>query len=765
MGREKANIALSQRRANSVISYLIKEFKGETNMADKNAPKNMKNSWHPWKFFRVGGFDQVRLESGADLIALPQLDQKLWIALSCPVEGLEFDRKTLEMIDSDGDGRIRVPEVIAAVKWATALLKNPDDLLNGSPELPLTAIDDGSLEGSQLLASAKHILANLGKENAQAISLTDTTDTARIFAQTRFNGDGVIPPNSSDDPKIQKIIVEIMECLGGDTDRSKKQGVSKEKVDQFYADIQAYSAWWQEAETHSAAINPLGAATESAAAVFSEIHPKVEDYFARCRLAAFDARALSALNRQETEYIAIADKNLTAAVQEVSGFPLAIIAIGKPLPLKEGINPAWTVPMENFTKSVVKPLLGSRDSLTEAEWEQVRSTFAPYHAWQSRKEGASIEKIGIDRAREIVAANAKDDIDELLTKDMALAPEFDAIASVDRLVRYHRDLFTLLKNFVSFSDFYTRKNKALFQAGTLYLDGRSCDLCIRVGDMNKHASLATLSRTYLAYCRCTRNTGNGATDEMNIAAAFTDGDADYLMAGRNGVFYDRQGQDWDATIARVIEHPIGIRQAFWSPYKRVAKMINEQIEKMAASRDKASTDKASAGIAGGAQKIEVGISTAPAKTPFDVAKFAGIFAAIGLAVGAIGTALAAVITGVMQLVWWQMPLAIAGIIMIISGPSMIIAWLKLRQRTLGPILDANGWAVNARARINIPFGRSLTKVASLPPGAERSLEDPFADKKSRWPQILVVIAILFLLFYFLNGKALVLKLLSDIFGI
>jgi len=734
-------------------------------MTDKNAPKNMKNARHPWKFFRAGGFDQVRLESGRDLTALSQLDQKLWIALSCPVTGLEFDQKTLELIDSDGDGRIRVPEIIAAVEWATWRLKNPDDLLKGSPELPLAAIDDESIEGSRLLASAKHILANLGKEDATAISLTDTTDTARIFAKTKFNGDGVIPPDSSYNPEVERIIVDIMDCLGGCPDRSEKQGVSQEKVDQFFNDIKAYSAWWQESEIQSTTIKPLGAATEYAAAAFSEIQPKVEDYFARCRLAAFDPRALSALNRQETDYIAVADHVLTSTVDEVSGFPLTMIAAGRPLPLKEGINPAWTVPMENFARTVVKPLLGDRDSLTEADWEHVRFTFAPYQAWQARKEGASIEKIGIDRAREIVDANAKDAIDELLAKDMALVPEFDAIACVDRLVRYHRDLFTLLKNFVSFSDFYTRKDKALFQAGTLYLDGRSCDLCIRVDDIGKHASLASLSRTYLAYCRCTRQGGNGTTGEMNIAAAFTDGDADYLMVGRNGVFYDRKGQDWDATIARVIEHPISIRQAFWSPYKRIAKMINEQIEKMAASRDKAVTDKTSAGVAGGAQKIEVGISTAPAKPPFDVAKFAGIFAAIGLAVGAIGTALAAVITGFMKLIWWQMPLAIAGIIMIVSGPSMIIAWLKLRQRTLGPILDANGWAVNARARINIPFGRSLTKVATLPPGAERSLEDPFADKKSKWPQILVVIIILLLLFYFLNGKAIVLKLLTNIFGI
>ena len=212
--------------------------------------------------------------------------------------------------------------------------------------------------------------------------------------------------------------------------------------------------------------------------------------------------------------------------------------------------------------------------------------------WMSRKPATVVESLGIERVREILAGNGKAAIEELMAKDRAVEPEFTAITDLDRLVRYHRDLITLLKNFVSFSDFYTRKDKALFQAGVLYLDSRSCDLCIRVDDIAKHASLATMSQTYLAYCHCTRKNEEGYSTEMDIAAAFTDGDADCLMPGRNGVFYDRQGRDWDATIVKVIEHPISIRQAFWSPYKRIARMINEQIEKMAASRDKDVADKA-----------------------------------------------------------------------------------------------------------------------------------------------------------------------------
>jgi hypothetical protein len=250
------------------------------------------------------------------------------------------------------------------------------------------------------------------------------------------------------------------------------------------------------------------------------------------------------------------------------------------------------------------------------------------------------------------------------------------------------------------------------------------------------------------YCDCLRPGGAKTT----IAAAFTAGDSDQLMVGRNGVFYDRKGQDWDATITRIVEHPISLRQAFWSPYKRLARMIGEQLQKLAASKASAvETQMAStAGTVG--KKVEA-IPAKPAATPaqqaFDVGKFAGIFAAIGLALGALGTALASMVTGMLGLRWWQMPLVFAGLLLAISGPAVALAWFKLRSRNLGPILDANGWAINARARINIPFGTSLTGLARLPDGAERALTDPYADKPTPWGTYifvaLVAAAIIFVL--------------------
>ena len=80
-------------------------------------------------------------------------------------------------------------------------------------------------------------------------------------------------------------------------------------------------------------------------------------------------------------------------------------------------------------------------------------------------------------------------------------------------------------------------------------------------------------------------------------------------------------------------------------------------------------------------------------------------------------------------------------VLLVSGPSMVLAWLKLRQRNLGPMLDATGWAVNTQLKMNIPFGASLTTIATLPAGSERSLEDPFAERSRRRGWWLLVLAV------------------------
>jgi hypothetical protein len=679
---------------------------------------------HYWKFFRAGGFDQVKLESGADLANLDQLDQKLWVALACPAHGLEFDSRTLELVDTDKNGRVRAPELIAAAKWATSLLKNPDDLLKGQSSLPLAAINDALPEGKEILSSAKQILTNLGNKDATAIGLEEVSDTEKIFAATNFNGDGIIPADAASDDATKAVINDIMTCLGSETDRSGKPGISQGKADTFFAEAEAHSNWWKQAEGDKT-ILPMSDATAAASAAVKAVKVKVDDYFARCRLAAFDARAVPALNHQESEYVALTAKDLTVNASEVAGFPLALIAAGKALPLTQGVNPAWAAGLAALKSDAVKPLLGDRDSLTEADWDSLQAKLAPFEAWSAGKVGASVEKLGLKRIREILAGNSKEQINVLIAKDKALESEANGIAAVERLIRYNRDLYTLCVNFVSFRNFYSRKIPAIFQAGTLYLDQRSCDLCLTVEDAARHALLAGLAGAYLAYIDCVRKpTG----EKLSILAVFTQGDDGNLMVGRNGIFYDRKGNDYDATITQIIPNPISIAQAFWSPYKKVMRFIEEQVAKRAASADANSA----------ANLQSAGSATAATPPKFDT----GTLAAIGLVLSTLLTALSVIFAKLFGLKpVWEIPVAMLGILVAISMPSVIIAWLKLRKRNIGPILDANGWAVNAQARMNVPFGASLTKIATLPPGSQRDLRDPYAEKKSPWP-IVIVLAII-----------------------
>ncbi|MFN3788540.1 hypothetical protein [Massilia sp.] len=685
---------------------------------------------HPWRFFSAGGFTQVRLDTGADLVNLKQLDQKLWVALSCPVQGLEFDRRTLALMDTDNDGHIRAPELIAAIDWAAARLASPDVLAQGGP-LPLAALDVGSEEGARLLTSARHVLDSLGKGGSDTISVEDVSDSDRIFSGMAFNGDGIITAAACD-AALQPVFAAIVDTLGSVPDRSGAPGIDGARAERFFAEAQAWLAW-QSRPHEDATLLPLGADTESAFAALAAIRVKADDYFTRCRLAEFDPRAAEWMNGAPEEIRAVGARSLTADDAALAALPIAYVQAGGALPLDTGINPAWTAAVAALREQVVRPLLGDRDSLGASEWEDLKDRFAAYQSWQAARPETPLAKLETSQLQAFLDPGIRAAIDQLLSQDLALAPEANAIAEVERLVRYVRDLEQLANNFVSFRNFYSSEDKAVFQAGTLFLDGRSCELCIKVLDPARHGVLASLSGVYLAYCDCVR-----AGQKMTIAAAFTAGDSDQLMVGRNGIFYDREGKDWDATITKIVDHPISIRQAFWAPYRKATRLISEQMEKFAATRAKGVDDMTSKLVTETGSKVESGARPGPAPTPFDAARFAGIFAALGLAIGAIGTALASVVTGFLGLEGWQMPLAMAGLFLAISGPSVAMAFFKLRNRNLGPILDANGWAVNARARINIPFGTALTRMARLPAGAERSLRDPYAAQRVSWKFYLVL---------------------------
>ena len=685
---------------------------------------------YKWNFQNVGGTARVKISKGEDIRHLEELDPKMWTVLSCPVTGLEIDEKSLSYMDCDGDGKLRINDIVATSKWITALLKNDDLLLEGKDNIDLSEINQEDACGQKLHAASKQILENLGKEGT-VVSLADTADIAAVFAKTRFNGDGIITEASSDDAEEKAAIAAAVAATGGSADRSGAQGVNADQIEAFYAALAEYVAW-QEA----AVAAPYGDKTDAAIEAYNALDAKVKDYFMRSRLASFSPESLAALDVQASRIEAISAENLTGKTDEIAAYPIVRITGKAEIDLEAPVNPAWAAQFN----TLVEAACPDKKVLTEADWTAIGAEFAAYQTWKGAKAGASVEALGLDAIKAFIAQDKKAALLELVAQDAALAEEASNIEMVDKFLHIFRDFYRLLRNFITLDDFYTKDKsiKAIFQAGTLLIDQRECRFCMNVADMGKHSAAAGSSGMYLIYCDCTTKTKPG---KISIVAAMTVGDIGGLVVGKNAVYYDNAGLEWDAVITKIVDNPISVAQAFWSPYRRMATAVENLINKSAADKDakmmKNATDKINAAPTAVPAAAD---GTKPAAAPpFDIAKFAGIFAAIGMAFGMIGTALSGLVDSLSGM-GWKLSLVFVGIILAISGPAMIIAWLKLRRRNIAPLLNANGWAVNASSKISIPFGETLTDVAKFP---KMKLKDPFAKKGlSPWKKFVIALVVL-----------------------
>lgn len=685
-------------------------------------------SKYEWQYCSLGGAIRVKIGSGEDIAHLGELDQKLWTVLSCPVEGLEFDKQTLEYLDTEKDGKIMVNEVVQAAQWLTSVIKDKDSILNGDSVLKLDNIDTSTAVGKGLYNSARQILKNLGIDKDE-ISLADASDSKAIFAGTKLNGDGIITALSTSDDAQKQIITDITATVGSVEDRSGEKGVNAELIEKFYASCADWAAW-----KSSAPVMPYSERTAAAFDAYNALKDKMNDYFTRCRLVAFDTEVAKAVN------VAVTDIN------DIDSCPIAAPKAARTLDLA-AINPAW---QKRF--DALASLIGfsGKTEMTEADWRSVETTFNDYAAWLGAKKGAEVETLGEVRINAILIAGEKEALLELVERDKALAAESSSIDDVKKLMYYYRDFYRLLKNFVLFTDFYSRAPgvRAMFELGQLYIDQRCCDLCIRISDMSKHADMAAQSGIFLIYFKATSKV---LGKSMDAVAVMTDGDIFDLRPGKNGIFYDLQGNNWDAVITKVVDNPVSISQAFWAPYRKAWEFCVGILNKSAADKDaKINAD------------LQAKVQTAAANTPgaadaaktdkqqaFDIAKFAGIFAALGMAIGYIGSAFTKIIAGIQKTPLRDQILILLGLMLVISGPSCFIAWTKLRKRNLGPILNANGWAINSKVLVTILFGGKLTTVAKYP---KLKLADPYDQKTPAWKiwllTVLIILAIAFLALYF-----------------
>ena len=182
--------------------------------------------------------------------------------------------------------------------------------------------------------------------------------------------------------------------------------------------------------------------------------------------------------------------------------------------------------------------------------------------------------------------------------------------------------------------------------------------------------------------------------------------------GRNGVFCDRDGKDWEAVITKVVEAEVSLAEAFWSPWRKLGESVAGIVKKFLGEKQAKSTAL---------------VSAPAAPTKEGGAAMASSVAAIGIGVGMLGAAAASLMAVLSSMTALQIAGSVLGLILVISLPSVILTWFNLRRRDLGAILNACGWAVNREMRFSMRLARTFTKCAKGP---------------SLWP-IFIVVALLF----------------------
>ena len=493
---------------------------------------------------------QVSLESGEDVGNLANLDRKHWLAISMPVAGVRFDSRMLRFMDSDGDGRIRTPEVLAAIDFLKSRNVDLDSLFKNSPE------DEAALE-----------------------------DVVRRQA-------------------------ELDKAEPGEEDRK------------------ALAAW--EAAGKDPAVAFLGEGTAAAEAALAAVEGVIDGYFA-----------------------------------PPDDMPLVTDEPDKVLPLSGRINPKYAEAMAEFSAKCAAPVLGGSGEIDRLAWKKIKAAFAPYRAWAASKP--------------VVNATLKGELE-----------------TEEKTLRYKLHLLEFLENFVNMKRLYSEDSLAMFQTGVLRIDAKEMNLCFAVESEAAHSALAGKSNCCVIYLKLTRPSEGAA---RSICAVVTAGAVAQLYPGRNGVFYDRDGKDWEAVVTQVVENQVSLAEAFWSPWRKLGEGVASMVKKFLGDRQ-ASAQK----------NLETGTQSAQAGG----AAMASSVAAIGIGIGMVGAAAASLMAAISGMTALQIAVSVAALLLVVSLPSVVLTWFKLRKRDIGAILNASGWAVNRPMRFSMKRARAFTKCASNP---------------------------------------------------
>jgi hypothetical protein len=694
-------------------------------------------------FNHYGKTFQLRIETAEDLKAVLTLDESLWVATSAPTDVFRCDSGFISLLDPDGSKRIHTDEMKRAIRWLLAVLADRSKLRERTNHVPLSSINIETPEGTEVAESAAYVLKTLGCEDESTISLKHVRKFLSKLKEQPLNGDGILVPTATDDPNAAELIRDVIATVGGETDASGSAGVSSDTLKQFREQVSACLVWRKQGvasdDQGAVAARPFGEGTDGMYGVFAQHAELVDHFFSLCRAVRFDPRTSERVRCPEATLNALDLSQPDDVKACLTHSPLATPNGDDRLPLvKEALNPLHAAWIATLRTQVLTPILGELgETLHVDQWRKVQQALQPYADYINGQKGTLVKSLSDEQLERYAVGGAYKEVERLITADKAVSDIVKGIHEVERLVLYHQHLMRLANNFVSFSELYHPPIRAMFEEGSVLLDGRWFDLALRVNDMARHSAIAKSSNIFTLYLEVKRKAPNASSI---IAVPATAGSKGNLGVGKRGIFFDWAGQEHDAVVVKIIDNPISLQEALIAPFTRLSAFVLGKIEAMSGTMEKQlqkSTDAL----------LQKPPPTAPAAAaPMGAAGGpAGMMVGLSLSAAAIGSAFAFITKTLAGLSSGQLVAGVLGAAVVVAVPVSLIAILKLRRQDLSSLLEGCGWAINARMRFDNTQRRSFTRREAYPLNATGTPQRTWVK------QLLIALALIFVVWSFRAG--------------
>ncbi|MGN0880320.1 MAG: hypothetical protein ACI4WT_12850 [Oligosphaeraceae bacterium] len=673
------------------------------------------------EFRTVGKTFQLVVDSGRDFQDILDLDEALWGATSAPSAIFDGDPVFLGLLDPAKTGRITSNEIKGAIRWLLDKIRRPEAIrADFDGRLPLSELKPET--ASALLDSAAYILGELGAEDREHITLKQIRDFFATVAKRPFNGDGVVSQLGANEiaaqyPLFKDVVADAIAATGGTPDADGTVGATAKNVTDFVAAAADYLSWLDAGALPAGAsksdILPMGADTAALAGLVRSADPLVTQYFKLSGLLGFDGRIEQSAMATKAKLEAFDPANQAEVDAYLASLPLSRPDARCRLAFAlEGINPVHRSLWHQVVEKVLRPVLGEGvEELSPEQWSQVKALFAPYEAYMASKRGGMAEKIPVERLRQYVAMTDLAAMSqEAAARDKLVTDKLAAAREVERLLLSWTYLLRLVNNFVSFPELYDTTRRAMFECGSLVIDGRWFNLAFKVDNVAAHQAMAKSSLICIIYVEVDR----GAAGKMNVVLPVTNGSKGNLEVGKRGVFFGFDGKEYDAKVVAIIVNPVCVREALLAPFIKMWGIVEGQIEGWSKKAETNMT-KDFTKVVSDPSALAAKPAAAPAAKKDDKS---GMLLGASVAVAALGSAFAFISNTLANMTAGAIWVTVFCALFALLAPISILAMIKLRKQDLSSLLEGCGWAINLRMKLNSKLRGQFTTFGKYPKDAK-----------------------------------------------